>query len=62
MNPKTKMIQMPLFEKDEKSLQSLIEFMSYMEDKALYQKNKSGEMAKDYKNLRNVVDEMKKGN
>ena len=62
MNPKTKMIQMPLFEKDEKSLQSLIEFMSYMEDPAQYQKNKSGEMAKDYKNLRNVVDEMKKGN
>jgi hypothetical protein len=41
MNPKTKMIQMPLFEKDEKSLQSLIEFMSYMEDPAQYQKNKS---------------------
>ncbi len=62
MNPKTKMIQMPLFEKDEKSLQSLIEFMSYMEDPAQYLKNKSGETAKDYKNLRNVVDEMKKGN
>jgi hypothetical protein len=30
-----------------------------MEDPAQYQKNKSGEMAKDYKNLRNVVDEMK---
>ena len=61
INPKTKMVQIPQFQKDEKTLEALIQFLQYIDDPMAYMTKKNPQVnTKDYQHLLNIVNEIKK--